>query len=65
LDAQVLAQRCRVIGIEGEVCSTVDSAIERFKAFYKEGDLLFIGGSNFIVGEAILFFEKNVNFFAN
>ena len=65
LDAQELAQRCRVVGIEGEVCSTVDSAIERFKAFYKEGDLLFIGGSNFIVGEAILFFEKNVNFFAN
>ncbi len=65
LDAQVLAERCRGVGLEGEVCATVDLAIERFKAFYKEGDLLFIGGSNFIVGEAILFFEKNDNFFAN
>lgn len=65
LDAEVLAERCRGAGIEGEVCATVDLAIERFNSFYKEGDLLFIGGSNFIVGEAIQFFEKNVNFFAN
>lgn len=65
LDARVLAERCRSVGLEGEVMLTTELAIERFKSFYKEGDLLFIGGSNFIVGEAILFFEKNVNFFAN
>lgn len=65
LDANLLAERSRSIGLEGEVAPTLEMAIERYKTFYREGDLLFIGGSNFIVGEAILFFEKNDNFFAN
>lgn len=65
LDAELLAARCRSLGLEGEVLPSVDDAILRFREFCKEGDLLFIGGSTFIVGEAIQFFEKNHNFFAN
>ncbi len=64
MDANLLATKSRVAGLEGEVCSSVEEALFRFKSFCKEDDLLFIGGSTFIVGEAIAFFEKNDNFFA-
>ncbi len=64
LAANELEKRCKSAGLEGELCESVESALRRYKQIYKEGDLLFIGGSTFIVGEAIDFFEKNDNFFA-
>ncbi len=64
LDAVTLDMRCKSVGLNGEISPTVEDAIVRFKEIYREGDLLFIGGSTFIVAEAIDFFEKNENFFA-
>jgi dihydrofolate synthase/folylpolyglutamate synthase len=64
LNADILASKCMSVGLKGEVCTTVESAIIRFKEIYKEGDYLFVGGSTFIVAEAIDFFEKNANYFA-
>lgn len=64
LNAEILASKCKSVGLKGEVCPSVESAIIRFKEIYKEGDYLFIGGSTFIVAEAIEFFEKNTNYFA-
>jgi len=65
LDSKALADRCMAAGFNGKVVPTVSGAIEEFKKIFKEGDLLFIGGSTFVVAEAIEFFEKNENFFAN
>ncbi len=65
LDANVLAKRAISLGFEGEVKTSVEMSIRDYKKIYREGDLLFIGGSTFIVAEAIDFFEKNMNFFAN
>lgn len=65
LDAGVLAKRALSQGFEGEIKTSVGQAIRDYKSVFKEGDLLFIGGSTFIVAEAIEFFEKNRNFFAN
>ena len=64
LNAGILAAKCHSIGLQGEACQSVEESIRRFKEICKEGDFLFIGGSTFIVGEAIEFFEKNENFFA-
>lgn len=64
LNAGILAAKCHSIGLQGEVCQSVEESVRRFKEICKEGDFLFIGGSTFIVGEAIEFFEKNENFFA-
>lgn len=64
LDAKLLAKRCKSVGLQGEVALSVEEAILKFRSVCKEGDLLFIGGSTFIVAEAIEFFEKNENFFA-
>ncbi len=65
LDSETLADRCMAVGFKGKVIPTVSGAIEEYKKIYKDGDLLFIGGSTFVVAEAIEFFEKNVDFFAN
>ncbi|MFA5850420.1 MAG: Mur ligase family protein [Bacteroidales bacterium] len=65
LDATALAKRALSQGFEGEIKTSVEQAIKDYKNVYKDGDLLFIGGSTFIVAEAIEFFEKNRNFFAN
>jgi dihydrofolate synthase/folylpolyglutamate synthase len=64
LNADTLAKRCLSIGLQGEKTETVEDAIKKFRSVCKEDDLLFIGGSTFIVAEAIDFFEKNENFFA-
>jgi len=65
LDAATLAKRAISVGYQGEIKLSVEHAIRDYKAVYKDGDLLFIGGSTFIVAEAIEFFENNSNFFAN
>jgi hypothetical protein len=51
-------------GLKGESSLSVEEAIIKFSSVCREDDLLFIGGSTFIVAEAIEFFEKNENFFA-
>lgn len=65
LDAKILAKRATSLGYQGEIKSSVEQAIKDYKGIYREGDLLFIGGSTFIVAEAIDFFEKYPEFFAN
>jgi len=65
LDAKILAKRAISLGYEGEIKSSVEQAIRDYKRVYREGDLLFIGGSTYIVAEAIDFFEKTPNYFAN
>ena len=64
LDANILAKRMSGQGLKGEIKPSVEQAIRDYKNIRQDGDLLFIGGSNFIVAEAIEFFEKNLNFFA-
>lgn len=64
-DREVLAKRSIATGLKGEVADSVEESLKSFKAVCQEDDLLFIGGSTFIVAEALRFFEKNDNFFAN
>ncbi len=45
-------------GIKGEAFDSVVSAIDRAMQQSQEGDLLFIGGSNFIVAEALEHYNK-------
>jgi len=51
-----LYEKCRAAGLNGEVKESVESAIEDYMQIWREGDLLFIGGSNFIVAEALPLF---------
>lgn len=51
LDAAKLAERAAPFGLHGEVVGDVSEAIKAAKAAAKENDLIFIGGSTFVVAE--------------
>lgn len=65
LDANELATLAFATGVEGEVLPSVESALVRYRELYQDGDLLFVGGSTFIVAEAMLFLRNRETFFAN
>lgn len=51
LPAGVLASKAAAFGLEGEVRSTVAAALTRAREMATERDMIFIGGSNFVVAE--------------
>ncbi len=51
LPAGVLASKAAAFGLEGEVRSTVAAALTRAREIATERDMIFIGGSNFVVAE--------------
>jgi len=53
LDATVLAELASVYGLKGNSYPTVSIALDAAKKEYRPNDLIFVGGSNFIVAEAI------------
>lgn len=65
LDARELAARAFSLGYKGEIVSQIPEIFSKYREMFREGDLLFIGGSTYVVAEALEFFEKNPNFFAN
>jgi len=65
LPAESLAGKCKSLGFEGEIQAGVGVALEAFRKICKIDDLLFIGGSTFIVADAINFLENRDNFFAD
>lgn len=53
LPAVALAATAATYGLEGEVCSTVAQALARAREMATERDMIFIGGSNFVVAEIV------------
>ena len=53
MDAVELAGKAAQYGLNGQVSGTVQQAFEDAKNSYQEGDLIFIGGSNFVVAEVL------------
>ncbi len=53
LDANELFERAQKIKLKGKTFSNVKEAIEAAKKAYKKNDLILIGGSTFIVGDAL------------
>jgi len=53
LDENELAETAAHYGLKGETYSTVKEAVKAAQTKTKEGDLIFIGGSTFVVAEAI------------
>ncbi len=58
LKAGLLAEKCSQAGFEGVVKGSVRESVDYFRSVSKETDTLFIGGSTFVVAEALNFFEK-------
>jgi dihydrofolate synthase/folylpolyglutamate synthase len=60
LPANVLAAHGKSAGLVGEAYDTVAGAVRHVMTMAGENDMVFIGGSNFVVAEALpLFNEKN------
>jgi dihydrofolate synthase/folylpolyglutamate synthase len=60
LPADVLAAHGKSAGLVGEAYDTVADAVHHVMTMAGENDMVFIGGSNFVVAEALpLFNEKN------
>jgi dihydrofolate synthase/folylpolyglutamate synthase len=51
MDATLLAEKANAVGLQGEVVPDVNDAIRRALIFANENDLVFIGGSTFVVAE--------------
>ncbi|MEI7596603.1 MAG: folylpolyglutamate synthase/dihydrofolate synthase family protein [Bacteroidota bacterium] len=59
LDEKILAKKGLAKQKEGEAFATVKLAIESAKIAAKEDDLIYIGGSAFVVSDALEYFENN------
>ena len=53
LDAKELYRAARKIGLKGEVFTSVEKAVDAAKKNASDNDLIFIGGSTFVVAEAL------------
>ena len=61
LDADTLKQEALGYQLLGESFHSVEEAIVKAKAVSSEGDLIFIGGSNFTVADALVAMSDNVD----
>ena len=53
LPAEALASKALAFGLEGELSCTVSEALARAREIATEQDMIFIGGSNFVVAEIV------------
>lgn len=53
LPAEALASKALAFGLEGELSCTVADALARAREIATEQDMIFIGGSNFVVAEIV------------
>jgi dihydrofolate synthase/folylpolyglutamate synthase len=53
MKAELLAEKCRQSGLCGEIVDTVADAVQKAIAKAGENDVVFIGGSTYVVGEGV------------
>ncbi|MGN0003588.1 MAG: bifunctional folylpolyglutamate synthase/dihydrofolate synthase [Sphingobacterium composti] len=53
MEANELSEKAKVYGLYGKVSGSVIHALKDAKAAYQKGDLIFVGGSNFVVAEIL------------
>jgi dihydrofolate synthase/folylpolyglutamate synthase len=58
LPAGVLAERGKAAGLNGEAFDTVAGAMRYVQAVAGDDDMIFIGGSNFVVADALLLMDE-------
>lgn len=53
MDAKELAIKAELVGLKGKIFSSIQSAFEKAKSVAGNNDLIFIGGSTFVVAEIL------------
>jgi dihydrofolate synthase/folylpolyglutamate synthase len=59
LDENELASKAHKLKLHGKAYPTVEAGLKAAKKAYKKGDVIFVGGSTFVVGDALSLFEEN------
>ena len=59
LPAETLAAKARARNLQGDVCPTVAEALRRLKQIVTEEDFILIGGSNFVVADALHYLSEH------
>lgn len=57
MEAAELAEKALTYGLKGKVSGSVIHALADAKTAYQQGDLIFVGGSNFVVAEVLQSFK--------
>ncbi len=57
LDEKELAEKAHKLKLKGKAYTTVEAGLKAAKKAYSKGDLIFIGGSTFVVGDALALVE--------
>lgn len=58
MPADMLQAQAADLGLHGEAYSSIGDALAAAEAAYAEGDLIFVGGSNFVVAEVLAIVQK-------
>ena len=53
LDAVILQEKAAIYSLDGETYTSVDQALKKAKTIAKTDDLIFVGGSTFVVAEVV------------
>jgi len=53
MDAHELAKRCTAYGLQGQIVQTVPNAMKIARGNALSDDIIFVGGSSFVVAEAL------------
>jgi dihydrofolate synthase/folylpolyglutamate synthase len=53
MNVETLAETCMSAGLQGEIQATVPKALAAAKNRASDGDIIFVGGSSFVVAEAL------------
>lgn len=53
MDAEELAKKCTAFGLTGEAIEPVSAALKKAKNMATENDVIFVGGSTFVVAEVV------------
>ena len=59
LDVSILAENASKYGLQGDKYNSIKLALEAAKENANENDFIFIGGSSFIVADALTLTQKN------
>lgn len=58
LDPSLLCAQAKVEGLSGKCYDSVEAGLKAAKKAYKKGDLIFVGGSTFVVADALELMES-------
>jgi len=58
LPAEILREKAMAFGVDGDIAGNVEEAYEKARAESGTGDMIFVGGSTFVVADLLAYFKR-------